>query len=618
MYLPERAGGEQTPRTIGIDHEDSRILGVVVDTPASVNSFEYRARIESEPARLSEAEAPGIADLHVHQLVNLTFGGRMYWGQHDGPKETALAREEINGRYNPNDTLESVLTRIRQGGIDANILLGAIGGGPTDEGFYTIGTGGHPDFEDWPHHADRSHQQVHIDWVREAHERGRRGLRDSSSLNLLVVSLVNNNVLCQVLKAVPRGNVPERNSGGEIIGWQSASWGCSDHENVLRQIEAAHALERKYPWYRIAMHPWHARKIIEDGDLAVILAIETDKPLSDDDGTYGNWRDQLDEYRSLGVTTMQVVHELNSLFCGAAPHRGIMEWLQRVQWPINSLSNLVRGSWGFNTDANGHNVKPFPREGEQLVDAVVARNMPIDLAHGSEICRNAITNRVPEGYGLYDLHTKFERLLRPSRGQRDFGTDVLDREKEFLITERILSAYARNQVLVGLRTASVDVYDAPNAQVANTCPGSARSFAQLVQYATDFGLQIAYGTDFNTGVSQLGPRFGNERCFAWRVAEMDANEKKGRFRSRPASEEEPMDRATRDRIRAVEQIDGTQLLRRRARNHRLAPRAHLTARSQPRTPGARNLQRSAEAYLGMWERANTATEAQCAARRARQ
>ena len=163
--------------------------------------------------------------------------------------------------------------------------------------------------------------------------------------------------------------MPERNSGGEIIGWQSASWGCSDHENVLRQIEAAHALERKYPWYRIAMHPWHARKIIEDGDLAVILAIETDKPLSDDDGTYGNWRDQLDEYRSLGVTTMQVVHELNSLFCGAAPHRGIMEWLQRVQWPIDSLSNLVRGSWGFNTDANGHNVKPFPREGEQLVDA---------------------------------------------------------------------------------------------------------------------------------------------------------------------------------------------------------------------------------------------------------
>ena len=57
------------------------------------------------------------------------------------------------------------------------------------------------------------------------------------------------------------------------------------------------------------MNPWHARKIIEDGDLAVVVAIETDKPLSDAGGTYGNWSDQLDIYRLLGVTAMQIVHE---------------------------------------------------------------------------------------------------------------------------------------------------------------------------------------------------------------------------------------------------------------------------------------------------------------------
>jgi len=94
-------GGENQPRTVTLQHEDNRVLGVVVDTPASVNRFEYRTRIESEPIRVSEAEAPGIADLHVHQLVNLAFGGRMYWGQHDGPKETALAPEQITGRYDP-------------------------------------------------------------------------------------------------------------------------------------------------------------------------------------------------------------------------------------------------------------------------------------------------------------------------------------------------------------------------------------------------------------------------------------------------------------------------------------------------------------------------------------
>ena len=41
---------------------------------------------------------------------------------------------------------------------------------------------------------------------------------------------------------------------------------------------------------------------------------------------------------------------------------------------------------------------------------------------------------------------------------------MLDREQEFLITERLLPAYVRHKVLVGLRTASVDVYDAPGGK----------------------------------------------------------------------------------------------------------------------------------------------------------
>ena len=166
--------------------------------------------------------------------------------------------------------------------------------------------------------------------------------------------------------------------------------------------------------------------------------------------------------------------------------------------------------------------------------------MPIDLAHGSEICRTGIMNRVPEGYGLYDSHTKFERLLRPDRGKEGFGTDVLDREQEFLITERLLPAYVRHKVLVGLRTASVDVYDAPGWKVKNECPGSARSYAQLVQYAHDSGLDMAFGTDFNTGVSQLGPRFGNDRCFAWRVSEMERQQEEGEA-PEPAGEQRGAD-----------------------------------------------------------------------------
>lgn len=87
-------------------------------------------------------------------------------------------------------------------------------------------------------------------------------------------------------------------------------------------------------------------------------------------------------------------------------------------------------------------------------------------------------NRVPQGYGLYDAHTKSQRLLAPGPGENNYGTDVLNGEKEFLITDNILADYVQHNVLVGLRTAAVDVYDAPNRKVDNNCPGSVLSFAQ--------------------------------------------------------------------------------------------------------------------------------------------
>ena len=115
----------------------------------------------------------------------------------------------------------------------------------------------------------------------------------------------------------------------------------------------------------------------------------------------------------------------------------MMRLLQTIHWP-NPVRRQPAGApgLGFNIDANGYNAKPFPREGEQLIDALVARNMPIDLAHGSEILPNGIMNRVPKGYSLDSHQVRTPAAARPR--STDFGTDVLDREKEFLITERIL------------------------------------------------------------------------------------------------------------------------------------------------------------------------------------
>lgn len=592
------SGGVGSSVKIEIEHADNRIVGVVVDTPASLNSFEYRARLLSAPKRTSSPPVKGLADLHVHQFVGLAFGGRMYWGQHAGPKSQALAKEEINitgTGLNLSDpaALVEQLTSLTFG-IDANVLLGALNAKTTDEGFFKYGGEGAPSYRDWPHHADRSHQQVYIDWLKEAHERNKD---TGSNLNLMVVSLVNNNILCSVLKVLDKfGNVPTRDSQGKITGWESATWGCSDQENVTRQLRALHQLEKDYPWYRVAMSPWHARQIIADGDLAVVVSMETDKPLSGAGGNYGDWEAQLDAYRALGLSTLQIVHESDSKFAGAAPHRDMMQALQAIHHPLQAATNLVDGGGStFELDAQGYNKLALTAEGNRLVDAMVKRNMPIDLAHMGMRARKAVFARVPRGFGLYDSHTKFGRLMTPAKGQPNYGTHVAEREKEFVIMESILPDYVEHKVLVGLRTASVDVYDAPNAKVANDCPGSAKSFAQLVQYAHDSGLSFAYGTDFNTGVSQLGPRFGDAsaRCFA----ALPTVDEKTRTR-RPVGPAGPLPA----RANTVKAIEGTNYYTDGLANIGWLPELTVDLVALG-TPGATKLRDSAEAYLKMWERA---------------
>jgi membrane dipeptidase (peptidase family M19) len=384
-------GGDGKSVEIALDNRDNHIIGVVVDTPLSIHDFEYRARLVGQPIRNTLAPVKGVADLHVHQLVNLAFGGRMYWGLHDGPESSALAREVVNPTgsgldlSNPVSLADQLTDKV---GLDANILFAVFGGKTTDEGFFKYGGEGYPSYRDWPHHADRSHQQVYLPWLREAHT---RNADSHSNMNLIVVSLVNNNILCSVARLFdPYGNVPTHDSTGRITGWESASWGCSDHENVVRQLDALHAIEKANPWYRIAMSPWHARQIIADGDLAVVVSMETDKPLSGEGNNYGDWLAQLDFYRARGLSTMQVVHESDSKFCGAAPHRNMMTLLQLVHFPLRSVLDLLSTGSTFKLDANRYNELGITEEGNRLIDAMMQRNMPIDLAHASQRCRKDI------------------------------------------------------------------------------------------------------------------------------------------------------------------------------------------------------------------------------------
>jgi hypothetical protein len=130
--------------------------------------------------------------------------------------------------------------------------------------------------------------------------------------------------------------------------------------------------------------------------------------------------------------------------------------------------------------------------------------------------------------------------------------------------------------------------------VENSCPGSSRSFAQLVQYASDQGLQFAYGTDFNTGVAQLGPRFGSGRCWASRA---DVKNRTVR-QVLPEPEGETHPRASQ-----IGTIAGTSYYTDGMAVYGWMPELTYDLVENLEAPGARQLTDSAEMYIEMWQRA---------------
>ena len=448
----------------------AELVSVKIDAKDWVptNAFEYRVRMTTEPDTNGVGPVTGFADLHLHQAAELGFGGNNIWGSHTGPLADALPTD---GR---DRTIEKAFLR---GPVQWVLGLHSLPGFFLSEGESRHG-GGFPAFDSWPHFNDVTHQQVHEDWLKEAHEGG---------LNLVVVSAVNFEGFCYGLKAVfPRP--------GDRMG-------CRDMENVERQIRAFIAMDEKHDWYEIAVHPWHARRIINEGKLAVVISMEVSHLLPPDEGDFVS---QLDELWGMGLRTLQLAHETDTRFAGAAPHRALFGAFNTIKWYV------ARGiTGGFATDAEGKNLKGLGAPGRRLIDAMIARNMLIDVAHLSERSVYDVYQLVANRhayYPLYDSHTRFESILT----EWDLET-----QKEFLITDEQIKYLRRTGGMVGLRTGqnAILTVDGPGGLgVPNDCDGSSKSFAQLVHYGRNADIPMGFGSDLNGFINQLGPRFDDEGC----------------------------------------------------------------------------------------------------------
>jgi len=237
-------------------------------------------------------EVRGYADAHTHHMAFEFLGGQAHCGRPWHPYGVVYALR---------DCPDHELT----GGTGA-VLETALSGNPTHD------TTGWPTFKDWPAPDSLTHEGTYYRWMERSWRGGQR---------LFVNLLVENNKLCELYPL-------KRNS-------------CDDMDSIRLQAKQMYAFERYVDaqfggpgrgFYQIVRSPWEAREVINAGKMAVVMGIETSVPFgctfkavlgSDLPAcTTASIDRQLTEMHRLGVRQMELVNKFDNALGGVAGDTG--------------------------------------------------------------------------------------------------------------------------------------------------------------------------------------------------------------------------------------------------------------------------------------------------------
>jgi hypothetical protein len=161
---------------------------------------------------------------------------------------------------------------------------------------------GWPTFKDWPAPKSMTHEQTYYRWI----ERAWRG-----GLRIMVNDLVENVALCEVYPI-------KHNS-------------CDDMTSVRLQARRIHELEEYIDaqsggpgqgWFRIVRDPFEARRVANEGKLAVVLGIETSEVFGCGGSEAQPRCDRgaivrgLDEAEAMGVASLFPIHKFDNALGG--------------------------------------------------------------------------------------------------------------------------------------------------------------------------------------------------------------------------------------------------------------------------------------------------------------
>ena len=253
---------------------------------------EAEVNVAGEPHRgaTSFGETKGLIETHLHGMAFEFLGGDVHCGRPWSPMGITVALRDCpdHGPGGRGAALENTLA-------NGNPAAGH-------------NTDGWPSFTGWPTYRTYTHEQTYYKWLERA---WRGGLRLYTNL------LVDNHALCEVYPL-------KRNPCNEM---QVVKLERKDLDELVDYVDAQSGGPGK-GWLRIVRDPFEARRVINDGKLALVVGIETSKLFDCGETNHTPQCDraqidrQLDEVHKLGVRQMELVNKEDNAFVGVAGDAG--------------------------------------------------------------------------------------------------------------------------------------------------------------------------------------------------------------------------------------------------------------------------------------------------------
>jgi microsomal dipeptidase-like Zn-dependent dipeptidase len=432
---------------------------LILIVSCSKNPEKIASLRKASVSKLSDSKkVKGFADLHIHMFAQYAFGGMWFEGGIEDNSSSEIYKSCAEETQTP---LKSIWSKIEDPYFQAFFKYGECLSAPYNS----------------PRWDAVGFQQVWINSLKQAHEKG---------LTLMVLSLVNNETLCEALKK-----------------FRTARYPCDDMLSVDLQLAAFNKFQvANSSWVAVAKTPAEARSIIDEGKLAVVLGIEVSNLFGDMD-----WKTQFEKYFELGIRTLIPTHLYDNRFGGAALQSKALylgNWLKNRRkgfTPSCFEIDEVELKNDYMSRSVETNKRGLTQEGRELLELMIDKKMLVDLAHMSTVMiKEALSIAKAKNSSVYVSHGHFKEVMMPPRGEFEKSTPY----------ELAVEIKNRGGVF-GLRTSHEFTHQYLGSGVSNDCQGSTKSFAQAYTWGIkEVGIPVIFGSDLNGFIPQTRPRFGRE------------------------------------------------------------------------------------------------------------